>query len=263
MVYDTGNGRESPVSTNCVGIRGGTCASLGNIWKDLERLQVLKTLPFTSGLKDTPTTEGVKELLWNRSGYDDTDQKWFCCWEVNLPTRPLSNPPPALACHEQGPQVVTRWHQAAAFWRLKALVLLVLRERVTGLWVTINTHILPRKTALSCHTFDVIPGWKSEDFKTPECLGPLKVLTCWATSARNLIPKGWRLEGTQGCSRDMTPQHKYETLQCGYEAPQWSYKYSRLYSCQPHASHSRVQSKDWWSSRKNVYLQWMSSILQG
>lgn len=79
MVYDMGNGRESPVSTNCVDIRGGTCASLGNIWKDLERLQVLKTLPFTSGLKDTPTTEGVKELLWNRSGYDDTDQKWFCC----------------------------------------------------------------------------------------------------------------------------------------------------------------------------------------
>lgn len=137
------------------------------------------------------------------------DQKWFCCREVNLPTSPLSNLPPALACHEQGPQVATRWHQAAAFGWLKARVLLVLREWVTGLWVTFNTRILPRKTALSCRTFDGIPGWKSEDFKTPECLGPLKVLTCWATSARNLIPKGWRLEGTQAAH--ITWQHNINT----------------------------------------------------
>ena len=39
----------------------------------------MKALPFTSGLKETPTTEGVEELLWNRSSYDDIVKKRFCC----------------------------------------------------------------------------------------------------------------------------------------------------------------------------------------
>ena len=73
--------------------------------------------------------------------------------------------------------------------------------------------------------------------KAPECLGPLKVLTCRATSARNPIPKGWRLKGTHGCVTSHNSKNEYTTLKYGYETPQQS-KPLRLYNCRSHVSNT-------------------------